>query len=67
MGEMAGRTELLGTGMEFREYPFTLQPGTNSRQPVIQIAVQPPWNPAEAGGSSDSRTLGCAIDWIRIE
>jgi hypothetical protein len=66
-GRMAGRTELLGTGMEFREYPFTLQPGANSRQPVIQIAVQPPWNPAEAGGSSDSRTLGCAIDWIRIE
>ena len=66
-GRMAGRTELLGTGMEFREYPFTLQGEENSRQPVIQIAVEPPWNPAKAGGSADSRTLGCAIDWIRIE
>jgi hypothetical protein len=66
-GRIAGRTELLGTGMEFREYEFTLQPGANSRQAVIQIAVQPPWNPAEAGRSVDSRTLGCAIDWIRIE
>jgi hypothetical protein len=66
-GRAAGRTELLGTGMEFREYPFTLQPGANSRRPVIQIAVQPAWNPAQAGGSADSRTLGCAIDWIRIE
>ncbi|HEU0005521.1 MAG TPA: hypothetical protein VFS12_05960, partial [Terriglobia bacterium] len=66
-GREAGRAELLGTGMEFREYAFTLQPGTNSRRPVIQIAVQPPWNPAKAGGSADSRTLGCAIDWIRIE
>jgi hypothetical protein len=66
-GREVGRTELVGTGMEFREYPFTLQPGTNSQQPVIQIAVQPTWNPAKAGGSVDSRTLGCAIDWIRIE
>ena len=66
-GRMAGRTELLGTGMEFQEYPFTLHPGANSRRPVIQIAVQPAWNPAKAGDSADSRTLGCAIDWIRIE
>ena len=66
-GREIGRTELLGTGVEFREYPFTLQPGTNSQQPVIQIAVQPTWNPAKAGGSADFRTLGCAIDWIRIE
>jgi hypothetical protein len=66
-GREVGRTELVGTGVEFREYPFTLQPGTNSQQPVIQIAVQPTWNPAKAGGSVDSRTLGCAIDWIRIE
>ena len=66
-GRAAGRTELLGAGMEFREYPFTLQPGASSRRPVIQIAVEPAWNPAKAGGSADSRTLGCAIDWIRIE
>ena len=66
-GRAAGRTELLGTGMEFREYSFMLQPGTKSRRPVIEIAVQPPWNPAKAGGSADSRTLGCAIDWMRIE
>jgi hypothetical protein len=66
-GRDVGRTELVGTGVEFREYPFTLPPGTSSLQPVIQIAVQPTWNPAKAGGSVDSRTLGCAIDWIRIE
>ncbi|MSO23722.1 MAG: hypothetical protein EXQ58_10850 [Acidobacteria bacterium] len=66
-GRAAGRTELLGTGWEFREYAFTLPPGASSQQPVIQIAVQPAWNPAKAGGSADSRTLGCAIDWIRIE
>ena len=65
-GRSAGRTELLGTGTDFRDYRFTLQ-GTNSRQPVIQIAVEPTWNPASTSGSVDSRTLGCAIDWIRIE
>jgi len=66
-GRTAGRAELLGTGMEFRDYTFTLKPGTSSRRSVIQITVQPEWNPALAGGSADSRTLGCAIDWIRIE
>jgi hypothetical protein len=65
-GREVGRTELVGTGVEFREYPFTLQPGPNSQQPIIQITVQPTWNPAKAGGSVDSRTLGCAIDWMRI-
>jgi hypothetical protein len=65
-GRVAGRTELLGTGMAFREYAFTVQPEANSRR-VIQITVEPPWNPAQAGNSADSRTLGCAIDWIRIE
>jgi len=65
-GRPAGRAELVGTGMEFREYTFTLQPGANSERPVIQIGVQPTWNPALAGSSADSRTLGCAIDWIRI-
>jgi len=66
-GRAAARTELLGTGMEFLEYAFALQPGPDSQRPVIQIAVHPTWNPAQAGGSADSRTLGCAIDWIRIE
>ena len=66
-GRMAGRTELLGTEMEFREYTFMVGPEANSEQPVIQIAVEPTWNPAQAGASADSRTLGCAIDWIRIE
>lgn len=66
-GQVAGRKELLGTGMDFREYAFPLEPKTRSRQPVIQISVQPAWNPSQAGNSADSRTLGCAIDWIRIE
>jgi hypothetical protein len=66
-GRASGRTELLGTGLEFREYAFTLRSGANSRRPVIQIAVQPAWNPAQAGNSADSRTLGCAIDWLRID
>jgi hypothetical protein len=66
-GREIGKTELLGTGMDFRDYRFTLQSGANSPQPVIQITVQPTWNPAKSGSSVDSRTLGCAIDWIRIE
>jgi len=66
-GRTAGRTELLGTGMEFREYAFKLRQGANSKRPIIQIAVEPAWNPAQAGNSADSRTLGCAIDLIRIE
>jgi len=66
-GRPAGKAEMVGTGKDFREYSFTLQPGATSGQPVIEIAVHPAWNPAEAGNSADSRTLGCAIDWIRIE
>ena len=66
-GRSAGRTELVGTGLDFREYAFTLRPEAKSGLPVIQIAVEPPWNPAQAGNSADSRTLGCAIDWIRIQ
>jgi hypothetical protein len=66
-GRVAGRVELLGTGKEFRKYTFTVAPGTKSQQSLIQLAVQPAWNPAKASGSADSRTLGCAIDWIRIE
>ena len=66
-GRMADKTELVGTGMEFREYTFRVPPGPKSQQSLIQLAIQPAWNPAKASGSADSRTLGCAIDWIRIE
>jgi len=67
-GAMLGKAELMGTGMEFRVYEFSLpqRPAAGAHS-VIRLTVDPPWNPAQAGHSTDSRTLGCAIDWIKID
>jgi hypothetical protein len=67
-GTPTGKVELLGTGMDFRIYNFALpQRPLRTAGSVIQLTVEPAWNPAQAGHSADSRTLGCALDWIRIE
>lgn len=63
-----GRIELIGTGKEFRVYKFLLPRKLKLElRPVVQLTVSPAWNPAQAGESQDSRTLGCAIDWVKIE
>ncbi|MCI0424116.1 MAG: hypothetical protein L0312_33715, partial [Acidobacteria bacterium] len=67
-GQSVGKTELIGTGTEFKVYEFPLpQKRDSAAQPVVRLSVAPAWNPAQVGDSSDTRTLGCAIDWIRIE
>ena len=67
-GTSLGERELVGTGDQFSVYDFPIGqvppvPGAT----VIGIRVVPPWNPNQAGASVDRRTLGCAIDWVRIE
>jgi hypothetical protein len=67
-GISLGERELVGTGDQFSIYDFPIgRLPHNSGATVIGIAVVPPWNPKQAVGSEDRRTLGCAMDWIRIE
>ncbi len=67
-GAMLGKAELVGTGTEFRVYEFPLPRRlATGGQSVIRLTVDPPWNPAQTGHSADRRTLGCAIDWIKID
>lgn len=66
-GVLAGKVELVGTGTEFKVYEFMLLGrSVYPRRSLIQLSVTPPWNPSHAGSSADSRTLGCAVDWIEI-
>ncbi len=67
-GSLLGERELVGTGDQFAVYDFPIGPlPPVSGVAVIGISVVPPWNPNQAGASADRRTLGCAMDWIRIE
>lgn len=67
-GTSLGERELVGTGDQFSVYDFPIGQLTPiSEAAVIGISVEPPWNPNQAGASADRRTLGCAIDWIKIE
>jgi hypothetical protein len=62
-----GQTELLGAGNAFKTYHFPVPKKTQFLQhPVIKIRVTPAWNPKRAGYSDDWRTLGCAIDWLKL-
>jgi len=62
-----GQTELLGAGNEFKTYHFPVPKKAGLLQrPVIKIRVTPAWNPKRAGYSEDWRTLGCAIDWLKL-
>jgi hypothetical protein len=67
-GAMLDKVELVGTGTQFLVYEFRLpQRPVPSGRSVIRLTVDPPWNPAQVGHSLDRRTLGCAVDWIRID
>jgi len=67
-GQSVGKTELVGTGTEFKVYEFPLpRKPASTPQPVVRLSVSPAWNPNQAGDSIDTRTLGCAIDWLRIK
>jgi len=67
-GVTLGQRELVGVGDQFSVIEFPIAqvpqaPGATS----IRISVVPPWNPNKAGVSVDRRTLGCAIDWVKID
>ncbi len=51
----------------FRDYSFPVPPewSPTDRPAVLEIETTPPLRPAETDGSSDSRTLGVAVDRIR--
>jgi hypothetical protein len=67
-GHFVGKTELVGTGTEFKVYEFPLLGKlASTNQPILRLSVAPAWNPKQRGDSVDTRTLGCAVDWIRIE
>jgi len=66
-GQLMGRSELTGTRTEFKVYEFQFpQARKLEARPVLKLTVSPTWNPAQAGDSSDTRTLGCAVDWMKI-
>jgi hypothetical protein len=67
-GKPLGDAELTGTGDQFRVYDFPIPRGLGNKPlPAIEIRVDPPWTPVTSRVSADWRTLGCAIDWVRIE
>jgi len=67
-GQVLGKTELVGTGTDFKVYEFPLPSKlASTSQPIVRLSVVPAWNPNQRGVSIDTRTLGCAVDWIRIE
>jgi hypothetical protein len=69
-GVALGQRELVGIGDQFSviEFPIAQEPEAHAHGATsIRISVVPPWNPQKAGGSVDRRTLGCAIDWVKID
>ncbi len=66
-GVEIGKAEFQGVGDQFRIYSFRIpqkMPRTSS--PLIELRVDPAWTPKSAGESVDWRSLGCAVDWVRI-
>ena len=60
--------ELIGVRDQFRNYAFSISPDALDWQaPTIRMRVNPIWNPGLAGVSADTRDLGCAVQWMRIE
>ncbi len=60
--------ELIGVRDQFRNYTFSISgKALDWKVPTIRMRVHPIWNPSSAGVSSDNRTLGCAVQWMRIE
>ena len=67
-GKKLGSTELTGVGDQFNSYRFPIpRKWKRSRTPSVEIRVDPPWTPKSSGQSVDWRSLGCAVDWVRIE
>jgi hypothetical protein len=67
-GTDIGRAELLDRWDEFKTYDFSI-PKTVPRSPqtIVAIKVNPPWTPASSDTYTDDwRTLGCAVDWLKI-
>ena len=63
-----GSMELTGVGDQFDSYRFPIPRNLKrSRTPSVELRVDPPWTPKNSGQSVDWRTLGCAVDWVRIE
>jgi hypothetical protein len=66
-GREIGNSELIGVGDQFKVYQFPIPRNLpHSEMPSIEIRVDPPWTPKSSGQSVDWRTLGCALDWVRI-
>jgi hypothetical protein len=66
-GREIGNAELIGVGDQFKVYQFPIPRNLpHSQMPSIEIRVDPPWIPKSSGQSVDWRTLGCALDWVRI-
>jgi len=67
-GKAIGRAELLDRWDTFRSYDFLIpREIPRSPQTVISLKVSSPWKPASGDVYSDDwRTLGCAVDWVRI-
>ena len=66
-GRAIGSAEFVGVGDQFKVYQFPLPRNLpRSQLPSIEIRVEPSWTPKSSGQSVDWRTLGCALDWVRI-
>ncbi|PYV84811.1 MAG: hypothetical protein DMG05_23905 [Acidobacteria bacterium] len=61
-------TELLGTWDEFKVYHFRIpKSARGSPNTAIMVRAVPPWIPKSTDYYTDDwRTLGCAIDWLKI-
>jgi hypothetical protein len=67
-GRAVGRAELLDRWDSFRSYDFLIpREIPRSAQTVISLNVTSPWKPSSGDVYSDDwRSLGCAIDWLKI-
>jgi hypothetical protein len=67
-GKEIGRAELLDKWDEFRTYDFPIPKGVpRFPQTTVAIKVNPPWTPGRIDTYTDDwRTLGCALDWLKI-
>jgi hypothetical protein len=67
-GKEVGQAELLDKWNEFRHHDFPIPKTTpRSTQTTVAIKVNPPWNPSGSDTYTDDwRTLGCAVDWLKI-
>ena len=67
-GKEVGQAELLDKWDEFRTYDFPIpKTAPRSTQTTVAIKVNPPWNPSGSDTYTDDwRTLGCAVDWLKI-